>query len=241
LTAGTDSRTAAKELTVNTKQCAFVALLVSVFLMATASAASKQEIDAAMQYDGLKQTKVKDIDLAYIRPGATLAGYSSVMLEPVEVAFRKDWDPARAGSRIKISNEDRENIRNGVAKLVYDQFATELQSKSGYKVVTQAGPDVLRVKVHIINLYANAPDTGTMGPSRTYTVSAGEMTLFAELFDSETGQVLARVVDRREGRNSGRMELSSGVGNSAEAASIASGWARILRKGLDQAHSVGKK
>jgi hypothetical protein len=67
------------------------------------------------------------------------------------------------------------------------------------------------------------------------------MTLIAELFDSESGEILARVVDRREGRNSGRMELSSSVVNAAEAASIASGWARILRNSIDRAREASRK
>ena len=77
--------------------------------------------------------------------------------------------------------------------------------------------------------------------SRQYTVSAGEMTLFAELYDSETGEVLARVVDRREGRGSGRMSFSNSVTNTEEARSVASVWARVLRNGLDKAHAIGKK
>jgi len=109
-------------------------------------------------------------------------------------------------------------------------------------VVDEVGPDVLRVKVHIVNLYVTAPDTGGAGRSRTYTVSAGEMTLFAELFDSETGETLSRVVDRRVARSAGgRMTLSSGMANRAEAQDIASSWARILRTALDNAHGVGKK
>jgi hypothetical protein len=77
---------------------------------------------------------------------------------------------------------------------------------------------VLRVKIKILNLYVNAPDTMAAGRSRTFTVSAGEMTMFMELYDSETGAVLARVVDRREGRNTGQMQLSSSVVNTGESA-----------------------
>jgi hypothetical protein len=218
-----------------------VALLASMLLLTTASAASKAELDKAMSYDGLQRISVKGVDLAYARPGATLAGYNRIMLEPIDVAFRKDWNPTRTGSRIKLSAEERENIRTGVAKIVYDEFVNELQNKSGYQVVNEVGPDVLRVKAKIVNLYVNAPDTRTAGRSRTYTVSAGEMTIFAELYDSETGEVLARVADRREARGSGTLTLTNSVVNADEARSIASSWARILRNGLDKAHAIGKK
>jgi len=218
-----------------------LALLASTLLAPAALAAGKADVEAALSHDGLQKVNVKGIFLAYVRPGASLAGYGRIKLAPVEVAFHKDWDPTRAGSRIKLSAEERENIRTGLAKVVYDEFARVLQSKSSYTVVDEVGPDVLRVKVSILNLYVNAPDTMTAGRSRTYTVSAGEMTLFAELFDSESGQTLARVIDRREARETGMMTLSNSVVNSSEAAAIASSWARILRDALDRAHGVGKK
>jgi hypothetical protein len=69
---------------------------------------------------------------------------------------------------------------------------------------------VLRVKASILNLYVNAPSSGGAGRSRTYVSSAGQMTLLAELVDATSGQVLARVADRREANATGarRMELA---------------------------------
>jgi hypothetical protein len=192
-----------------------------------------------MSADGLQKAKVKGIDLAYKLPGATLAGYSKVMIDPITVQFHKDWDPTKTGSRFKLSKEERENIRTGVAKIVREEFVEELQKKSSYQVVSEAGADVLGVRAVIVNLYVNAPDTMTAGRSRTYTVSAGEMTLIAELYDSESGQVLARVIDRREASETGMMTLTSSVVNVGEARQIASSWARILRNGLDKAHAIG--
>jgi hypothetical protein len=124
---------------------------------------------------------------------------------------------------------------------VQEAFVTELQERSRYKVVDDAGPDVLRVKVAIVDLYVNAPDTESLARSRTYTVSAGQMTLFAELFDSESGQLLARVVDKREARDNQMYQLSSSVVKRGELQDIASSWARLLRAGLDNAHGIGTK
>ena len=100
---------------------------------------------------------------------------------------------------------------------------------------------MLRVKAGIVNLYVTAPDTMSAGRSRSYVVSAGEMTLFAELFDAESGQVLARVADRRRARDNSSLTLSDSMVNTDEATVIASRWAGILRDGLDKAHGIGKK
>jgi len=224
-----------------TRSIRSIGLLAALLVLTPAFAASSSELDEAMSVDGLQKVKVKGLDLAYARPGASLAGYSKFKLDPVEVAFHKDWDPKKTGSNSKLSTQERENIRSGVAKIVDEEFVKELQAKGGYPVVKEAGPDVLRIRANVVNLYVNAPDTMTAGRSRTYTVSAGEMTLFAELYDSETGEVLARIVDRSEARNSGMMSLSNSVVNASEARSVAANWARILRNGLDKAHGIGKK
>ena len=226
--------------------CSAALLSLSVLGLALpAVAATKAETQAALNeglsHDGLEKTKSKNADLVYMRPGASLAAYSKVMLGPIDVAFSKNWDPKRPGSSFRITNEEREEIRSGVAKLVRDEFVKTLQAKDGYPVVETAGPEVLKLKANIINLYVNAPDVPTAGRTRTYVSSAGEMTLVLEIFDSETGQVLARVVDRQEADSrGGKMSWSNGVTNAHEAEIIASDWARKLRKALDKAHGVGK-
>ena len=213
-------------------------LLSLTVALTSVPAATKKEIDQALSQGGLEKITVKDIDLAYARAGASLAAYKRVKLEPVEVEFRKAKDPARAGSAIKLSIEERERIKSNVSRVVQEEFAKELQKSSTYQVASDAGADVLRVKPRILDLYVNAPDVG-QGRSRTLVSSAGEMTLVAELSDSASGKVLARVADRRDASKEGRMYLVNGTVNEEEARRIAAGWARILRKALDKAHGIG--
>jgi len=221
-----------------TRLIPIAALLAAALSFGTAQAQGMKDLEGAMAAEGLQAIKSKDLDMVYARPGATLGGYKKVMLDPVEVSFSKNWDPTRTGSNIKLGQAERESIRTGVAKITHEQFAKLLQAKDGYPVVTAAGPDVLRVKVRVLNLYVNAPDAGAAGRTRTYTMSAGEATLFLELFDSETGQILARVIDRRESRNNNLLMLSGSVPNAAEAEALAAQWAHVLRKALDKAHAA---
>jgi hypothetical protein len=215
-------------------------LLLQPAPASSASSSSSKALDQAMSQGGLQKIGVKGIELAYAKPRATLAAYKRVRIDPVEVAFDKSWDPTRTGSNIKVSAAERQRILDGVAKLVQEEFARELQAKSGYAVTEESGDDVLRVKINIVNLYVSAPDTGSStGRSRTYVVSAGAMTLVAELSDGKSGEVIARLVDRREARSAGRVSLSDKAYNEGEARSIAASWARILRKALDNAHGIG--
>jgi hypothetical protein len=203
-----------------------------------AVAGPKDEVAEASSYDGLQKIQVKGIELAYARPGTTLAGYTRVMVDPVEVAFDKNWKPEKTGTRMSLSTAEQQKIRADVGKIVYDAFVKEL-GKGGYTVVTEPGPEVLLVRPKIIDLYVNAPDVMTPGRSRTYTASAGRMTLVAELIDSESGEVIARVLDREEARQTSRMSWSSSVSNAAAADSAAGNWARILRSALDKAKQIG--
>ena len=52
-----------------------------------------------MARDGLQKTSVRNIDLVYARPGATLAAYKRVKLDPVEVAFSPSWNPTAPAAR----------------------------------------------------------------------------------------------------------------------------------------------
>jgi hypothetical protein len=82
----------------NTIRFVLTALLASTLAVAPAFAQTKADFEEAMSYDGLKRIEVKGLDLAFARPGATLAAYKKVIVEPVEVAFHKDWDPTRTGA-----------------------------------------------------------------------------------------------------------------------------------------------
>src|SRR3954454_7931283 len=117
-------------------------LLVTTLALGTAGAlaASKdaKDVDARMAADGLQKIKVKNVDLVYARPGATLAAYKRVKLDPVEVAFSPSWNPTRTGSSVKLSAQEKENIRAGVAKLVEEEFVKELQAGGRYPVVAEA-------------------------------------------------------------------------------------------------------
>jgi hypothetical protein len=210
----------------------FGALLVSAGAYAAPSAA----LNEAMSYDGLQKTSVKGVELAYARPGATLASYKSILLLPVEVSFYKNWDPTIPGTPWKISASDRDTIKQRAAKLVYDSFVKEL-SRGGYPVVSAAGPDVLLVKISILNLIVTAPDVMSAGMNSTYARSPGQATILAELYDSETGQVLARVVDTQQPQGFGGM-MTSGR-NMAAGQQVADQWAKILRNGLDRAREAG--
>jgi hypothetical protein len=193
-----------------------------------------REQPPAVSHDGLKLATSKNVSLIYIREGATLSSYRKVMLDPVQVAFDKQW----SRDRRDVDADDRERIRDGLAEEFREVFTAELQQSGGYEIVADVAPDVLRVTAVIVDLFVTAPDIATAGRTKSYTVSAGRMTLIAELRDSESGAILARVADRKEASNSNYFQWTTRTSNTADARRILRSWAVALRKGLDSARGA---
>ena len=209
-----------------------IAMFVAPIIQGSAAAAEPPK-----EWDGLERIPNKRMDLVYVRPQATLAAYKRVKLDPVRVSFDKDWDPnrgERSPSRM-LSKSDIEEIKTDLATEFRKVFVEEL-SKGGYAVVEQNDDDVLGVTAIIMDLYITAPERPGSGRSHTYINDAGHMTLAIELRDSVTDQLLARAVDKAQGAYVGRMQVSNGVTNSAEARRAIVQWADVLRDALDEVH-----
>lgn len=202
-------------------------------LVALAACATRQ--GPAPTWEGLELQPSKRFDVVYLQPGADFSVYRSVILDPAQVAFAKDWDPNRdvRGVSRRLNAEDLQAIKDGLAGIVREIFAEELE-KGGYSLVDAPAYDVLRLTPAIVDLYINAPDRMEPGRSTTYTTDAGRMTLVLEVRDSVTGDLLARVVDAKGGRDTGMMTITNRVTNTAEARRAVRSWAEGLRKGFDR-------
>ena len=187
------------------------------------------------EWDGLIRRPGTRIDSLFVKPNVDVGAFTSVLLDPVQVSFASNWDPNRRGRgpATRLNATDVAAIQSGLADLFRETFRTNLAS-GGFQLVEEPGPNTLRVSAAIVNLYVTAPDTMSAGRSRTYTASSGQMTLVAELRDSETGELLARAVDTRRGRSTGTLSITNNVTNTADARRAIGVWATTLRQGLEE-------
>ncbi|HWS78046.1 MAG TPA: DUF3313 family protein [Thermomonas sp.] len=200
---------------------------------------NKREAAAAWSEDGLQNVKIKGLDVVYARPGSSLAGYTKVLLKPVEVAFRRDWGRPAAGTPGgRVRSEDAQRIRERLTAVMAEETLKVL-AEGGYAVVDAPGDDVLEVDGAIRDLFITAPDIPSASFTRVYSVSAGEMTLVAELRDSVSGETLMRVYDHAYARESGFAHRITNIENASEARKIAREWASKLREQLDLAKGGG--
>jgi hypothetical protein len=186
-------------------------------------------------WDGLERAKSGKLEHVYLRPGASLSSYTSIRLDPVLVAFDKNFDPNDRRRTNRVSDSDLEKIKADMAT-AFTKELTEQLTKAGFTIVDQDGPEVLRVSPGIANLYITAPNPhGTATRTRTYTTNSGHMTLVAELRDSVTNDLLARVVDNAQARSTGQFEMASEVRTSADAQVAFNRWAEALVNSLKEA------
>ena len=184
----------------------FIVALVAFGCLA--STASGQ----AQSPDGLVQVKPRQMELAWLRPGADFRPYTKVNISRTQVAFRpnwmKDYNLNSGGVGNWVTQDDANRIM-AAAQTNFDDVFVDAFKKAGYEVVTTTGPDVLRVNSGVLDLSVNAPK-GTDGRT-TWIITAGEAALIVEVRDTVTN-ALARA-RRGQARDAGPRPSDSEPGD----------------------------
>jgi hypothetical protein len=195
------------------------------------------------QFENLVPVDDAQVAVAYIDPEADFSVFKRVMILDTFVSFRSGWqrDQRRGTRRTRISASDMDRIKSRVSELFNSVFIETLEADDGFEIVSEPDYDVLLVRAAIIDLDVTAPDTSTAGRSRTYTADSGAATLYIELFDSVSGQIIGRAFDRQGARNAGgMMRWSNRASNTADARRVFRGWANTFR-GFLESHYDGKQ
>jgi hypothetical protein len=198
-----------------------------VFLLAPMLGNAEDEANTS--FDGLVAVEDSSVYVAYINPNADFSVFQRVAILDPHVAFRSNWqrDQNRSRSR-NVRASDVERIKEDVAGIFEDVFTEQLEA-AGFEVVNYTGDDVLILRPAIIDLDITAPDVRSAGRSRTYTATGGAATLYLELFDSLSGEIVGRAADRRGARNTGGFATASNrVTNRADARREFRVWAGTL-------------
>lgn len=189
---------------------------------------------APANWDGLTKVPSKRMDAVYLMPGADFRTYTKVMMDPTEIAFRKNWvrDYNRDAMSLdrRISDSEAQAILDK-ARTGFEEIFRKAYTDAGYQVVDAPGPDVLRLRTGVANLYASAPDLMTAGRSRTFSQDAGSATVIIEARDSQSGALLGRAVDGRTAGDTGPY-IRNSVTNRSDFERLFEQWAKISINGL---------
>ncbi len=199
---------------------------------------SRGEITA----DGLYPVKRSSFHDAWVKPGADVSSYDKIWLELASVSYKRHPDARRhRGTRSNFALSDRQ--MDDFRRYFLEEFERELAKDELFGLTEAAGPTVLRIQAHIIDLIVKVPTEQSARREFIFTSSTAKMTLILELYDSISGEILARVADRREARQPGRdasdLYYSSSVTNVDALRRTFRRWARILRRRLDEVAQLG--
>jgi len=211
-------------------------LTLVVSVLAISPAWAKKSLPAVND-EGMELVKNSELATVYTDPGADLGVYKRIWLEDATVAFKKNWKrDQNRGYALKVRDADMQRIMDDVASLFREVFTAELVD-GGYEMAEEVGDDVLIVKPAIVDLNVYAPDIQHANRSQSYSREAGEMTLNLELYDSVTGDKIAKATDRKRDYDRGYMQWRTSVSNRADAKRMMTPWAKALRSALDEAKS----
>ncbi len=132
-----------------------------------------------------------------------------------------------------------ERIRRERADWFREVFIAEFTDDGAYQRVDEMEQDVLIIRIGIGELDVVAPFLSSE-TEPGYSLSAGGTvaTLVLELIDSTSGEVLARMFDRRQEASSGFDSPTPRYSNEKDARVIFSRWAEFLRARLDEDHKI---
>lgn len=218
-------------------------IVATALMLGSAAVGTTMAAAAEPVWDSLVEVNSRRMGSAFLLPGADFRPYDSVMLDEPEVSFRNNWlrdvnRNTRGGRR--VSQSDAERILATTATNTTDIFTAEFE-RAGFKIAKTAGPNVLRIRTGVVDLFVNAPDVPSAGRSTSFTTNAGEATLVMEARDSQTNALLGRVIDRRQTRGTGgmnNMSQSNRVTNTSEFRALARRWAQISASKLNDLKAV---
>jgi len=199
--------------------------------------------EADVSYDGLHRIKKSIMDEAYVKPDIDLSGYTKIMIDPVAISYKRRPPPPAASMRASGSRSNSaltDQQMEQVTLLVHEAFADAMTNNGTWEVVETPGADVLRIEAALIDLVVKVPTRPSTSQTHYFVSEIGEVTLVAEIHDSQSREILARVADRSliKTAGSGDFAYTTGVSARADVRRLFDAWAGLIRNGLDQIREI---
>ncbi len=213
-----------------------LAVVLSIFLL---SACSKSPVietgDNATVLDNTNLHKIDNtrVAAAYVDPDADFKQYTKIIIMPLSMDETRIIQPQSSrGSRSWVlEDKDKERL-NSSYQLMMKKY---LVDGGAYTLVTEPAADVMVISAAIVALAPSAPKDnaragGYSARSKTFTDSAGTITMAMVLVDGGSGKRLLEWADARSGWSG--LKRNTSVSNLSDVNLIFSTWANQLHRGL---------
>jgi hypothetical protein len=192
---------------------------------------------AAVTADGLYRVKSWRLPNVYLKPEALFTTYRAIVIDPVSVSYertpRHRRDFGGGPGNYALEPWEMERFR----ALFQKSLETELAKSSYFDIVQEPAPEALRVTPLIVDLVVNVPPES--GRDLVYVSVAGELTVILNVADSQTGESLARLAERRKVLPATFLVSEVGSYEWVETENLFRNWARLLREGLEELATLG--
>jgi len=190
--------------------------------------------------EGMELKKSTRSTVAYKKEGVDFSHYDKVQILPSAVAFKKNWqrdyNRDQSSLSMRVRDTDVIRIKADVAKLFDEVFKEEFSKDAKFPIVDKVSSNTLVIRPAIVNLDVAAPDLRTAANVKSYTSEAGHATLFLELYDGVSGEILARILNTSTAGDDSFYQWATRVSNKADAKRMIRKWAKALRTKYDEAH-----
>jgi hypothetical protein len=186
--------------------------------------------------DGLVKVARTPGGAIYEAGGFAFAAFGGLVVDECSVRFRDSWqrDQNRnRGPSGRVTDEDMDQMRQLFAASCREILATELASFAVPEGEAADGRKVLAVRPAVIDVDIAAPDVLAAGGQTQYATTPAAMELRLDLVDTDTGQTVARVIDRRRADTTMVLRPATRVSNMAEVERVFRQWATRVREYLE--------
>jgi hypothetical protein len=205
--------------------------IVVIFACGISLGATSEPPDLEMSFDGLYRRQSSVFDELWVRKQFDVHDYHKVMLVPPFIEYRPlmraQSDP-NAAKPLPPSKRQQEALQ----QTVNAAFREELAKSKYFKLVDEAGPDVLTVRGDLVDVVSYVATNSSPTDALTVPV-AGEAILVIELYDSSSNAIMVRASDRVAAKREADNETADQV-----VRATATAWARTFRERLDEAASI---
>ena len=215
----------------------------ALLVLAGCASQSQPTLDpgAAKSFDGLTAVSGTNASEVWVRPDFDLSGYNKLLVRSAGIQYRP-VERNVGGSQANLQFPMSATQKDGLQEIVGEEFRSALGRLERYEIVDQPGPDVLLLRIGLMDVVSRVPSTPA-GRADLYIDSPGEASLLIELADSESEATLLRVVDR-QAAGRGRSYRVTAVSSANDVRRMAKNWAADLVDSLEEVsdlHSIAER
>ncbi len=210
------------------KHTASRCLLVFAAIFAVTVTPTQGRAEGPLNYEGLTDVTVRTLDHAQVRPDVVFSVYTGVMLDDVTVAFRT---PDRSQRQFPLDDEQKTRFH----ELLSQAYLSELAALRNLELVSEPGRDILQLSIRVQDVAATAVprSVANVGRAAMALQAVGEATLVIEVFDSQSGEILARGVDTKAIEGAAMAQDGGLVSRWEDVDKLCAQWASTTRQRLE--------